>query len=142
MKIEGPRAAGSAGSARKTGGAAAPGFSVPTGGAGAPPAVASVRAAAPVDALIALQAEASDPNRRGRQARRGRATLDALEKLQHATILGEAPHSARLTLVKLQSEMELTGDPGLDAVLAEIDTRAAVELAKLDMAELAAARKA
>jgi hypothetical protein len=142
VKIEGPRAAGSAGSARKTGSAAAPGFSLPTSGASAAAPAAPVAAAMAVDALIALQVDASDPQRRGRQARRGRATLDALEKLQHAALLGEAPHSARLTLVKLQSEMELTGDPGLDAVLAEIDTRAAVELAKLDMAELAAARKA
>lgn len=134
MKIEGPRAAGAAGTTRKTGGAAAPGFSVPTSNASAPAAAASVAATMSVDALVALQGY-SDPNQRGRQAKRGRATLDALESLMRATLSGEAPHAARLTLVKLQSEIELTGDPGLDSVLAEIDLRAAVELAKLDMAD-------
>ncbi|MEJ0023019.1 MAG: flagellar assembly protein FliX [Alphaproteobacteria bacterium] len=31
--------------------------------------------------------------------------------------------------------MERTGDPGLDSVMDEIDVRAAVELAKLEMAD-------
>jgi hypothetical protein len=134
MKIEGPRATGASGTTRKSGGAAAPGFAVPTGATSAPASAAGVAATMSVDALVALQGY-SDPGRRGRQAKRGRATLDALESLMRATLSGEAPHAARLTLVKLQSEIELTGDPGLDSVLAEIDLRAAVELAKLDMAD-------
>jgi hypothetical protein len=42
--------------------------------------------------------------------------------------------------VTLQGQTEATGDPGLDAVLADIDVRAAVELAKLEMADRARKR--
>jgi hypothetical protein len=139
MKIEGPRQTGAVGAPHKAGAGAAPGFSVPTSGAGAAAAIAETGATTSLASLMALQTEIYDPRRKGRQVKRGRATLAALEALMRATLSGEAPHAARLTLVKLQGDIEFTGDPALDDLLAQIDLRAAVELAKLDMAEQARA---
>ncbi|HVY02311.1 MAG TPA: flagellar assembly protein FliX [Caulobacterales bacterium] len=139
MKIEGPRRTETAGSARKAGAAAAPGFAVPTSSASGPAPIAETAPSAALGSLLALQAQLYDPNRKGRQVKRGRAVLDALDALMRATLSGEAAHGPRLLLVKLQGEIEFTGDPKLDAILAEIDLRAAVELAKLDMAEQRAA---
>ena len=135
MKIEGPRATGPANGARKSAAAAAPGFAVPSSSAPSAAALSEATPTALLTSLMALQVQDYDPNRRGRQVKRGKATLDALDSLLRATLFGEAPHGARLMLVKLQSEIEMTGDPGLDAILTEIDVRAAVELAKLDMAD-------
>ena len=135
MKIEGPRSTGAAGPARKSAGVAAPGFTVPAASAAPPAPISAAAPAAPLTSLMALQVHDYDPNRKGRQVKRGKATLEALDALLRATMFAEPPHSARLMLVKLQSEIEMTGDPRLDAILAEIDVRAAVELAKLDMAE-------
>ena len=137
MKIEGPRSVGPSGSARKAGGPAASGFSLPTASAAPAAPVMETAPTTSLDALLALQGETHDPRRPARQARRGRAVLDALDALMRANLMGEAPHAPRLMLIKLQSEIEFTGDPRLDAILAEIDLRAAVELAKLDVAEQA-----
>jgi hypothetical protein len=135
MKIEGPRQTSAAGPTRKTGGAAAPGFAVQTTSTAGLAPITEAAPAAPLDSLLALQAQLYDPNRKGRQVKRGRAVLDTLDALMRATLSGEPTHAPRLMLTKLQSEIEFTGDPKLDAILAEIDLRAAVELAKLDMAE-------
>lgn len=135
MKIEGPRSVGASGAPRKAGGTAEAGFSLPAEQAGASAPASGVRAAGPLDAVLALQTVGFDPQRRGRQARRGAKTLDALEALARAHLEGSAPHAERLTLVALQKDAERTGDAALDSVMDEIDVRAAVELAKLEMAE-------
>jgi hypothetical protein len=132
MKIEPVRSLGAAQGARRTHGVA-PGFAP-----AAPPAspVAAVAGAAPppgLDAILALQGGA-EPDARSRQARRGRRALDALERLARALLDGVAPASLRAELETLRAQSEPTGEPGLDAVLREIDTRAAVELAKLERA--------
>jgi hypothetical protein len=141
MKIEGPRPTGPAGGSRKTSAAGESGFSLPADEPASAAATAATRPAARLDALMALQAEGFDPHKRGRQVRRGGKTLDALESLVRAQLEGAAPHAARLHLTALQAEAEATGDPNLDAVLADIDVRAAVELAKLEMAERASSRR-
>lgn len=139
MKIEGPRQTGAAGPTRKTGQGAASGFTLPAEETAPSAAASGVRAASSLDAVLALQAEGYDPQRRGRQVRRGGKTLDVLEALTRAHLEGAAPHAARLSLAALQGQSEMTGDPGLDSVLEAIDVRAAVELAKLEMAERNAA---
>ena len=68
-----------------------------------------------------------------RQVRRGTAALDVLEELQRGLALGRAPASLKADLDRLRRGGEMTGEPGLDAALLEIDTRLAVELAKLEM---------
>jgi hypothetical protein len=121
---------GTAPSARRPGGKA---FSLDGAGAGRGTAAAS----APVDlggidALLLLQGEDSLGERRKRQARRGRDLLDALDKLKAAFLTGRVQPS---DLKKLRSTLALrreeTGDSGLDEVLAHIELRAEVELAKL-----------
>lgn len=135
MKIEGPRSIGAAGAPRKASGTAGGGFTLPADSAGESAAASGVRPTASLDSFMALQTLGFDPQRRGRQIKRGSKTLDVLEQLTRAHLEGEAPHAQRLMLVALQKDVEQTGDPGLDSVMDEIDVRAAVELAKLEMAD-------
>lgn len=132
MKIESSRGVGGSTPSRKAGGAAAPGFA-PTEGAARAVAAAPTSAAHSLDAILALQAEGFEPDRRARQVRRGRRALDVLDNLERALLLGRAPGALRTELEGLHSGGETTGEPELDAILLEIDTRVAVELAKLDM---------
>jgi hypothetical protein len=85
-----------------------------------------------VDALLALQEVANEPNRRALARRRGEELLDRLEELRLALLDG------RLSLDMLERLGDLVAlhrgkvyDPRLDQVLDEIELRAAVELAKL-----------
>jgi hypothetical protein len=110
---------------------AAAGFSVPTEESGGAPSVRSASGVSSIDALLALQAEGFDPDRRGRQMKRAHASLDKLDAIKRALILGGLDQ-ARAGLMALDGAFESTGDAGLDDVLLEIETRRAVELAKME----------
>lgn len=132
MKIEGGRGVSSTNGARRAGAAAASGFSL---GAEAPQRVAAASGVAgvtPLDAILALQTDEGPARRRARQARRGAHALAALEKLELGLAFGRAPAALRADMESLRCAAEPTGEPDLDDVLREIDTRLAVELAKLD----------
>jgi len=133
MKVESRRNVGSSAGAKRAGSAAAPGFS-PLGAEETPQASAAggVSSVAALDIILTLQAEEPLTQRRARQAKRGRAALDALEQLEGALLSGRAPGALRHDLERLRRTAEATGEPGLDGVLREIDTRLAVELAKLE----------
>ena len=133
MKVESGRSVGTAPAPKRAGAAAAPSFS-PAGVEEAPQVAAAsgVGNVTALDTILALQAEEPLGQRRARQAKRGRAALDALERLEEGLLSGRAPASLRAELEQLQRTAEATGEPGLDGVLREIDTRLAVELAKLD----------
>jgi hypothetical protein len=97
-------------------------------------APASTKAApAAIDGLFVLQEVAEDLNGRRRAAARGEKLLDRLEDLRLALLSGKLP---RAQLEQLRSLAKEHGpgvdDPQLAAVLAEIELRVAVELAKLD----------
>lgn len=103
------------------------------------PAHASAPAAATtltgLDAVLLLQAEADTPQeRRRRAARRGHDLLDGLDRLK-AAILGGRVGAGELRAVatRLAERAGSSGDPRLDSLMAEIELRAAVELAKLEM---------
>ncbi len=133
MKIE-PGRGVSTGSGGRANAAAAPGFS-PT--ADAPQRVAASTpssAVTPLDALIALQGEDPPARRRARQLKRGGAALEALEELERGLVLGRAPADLRARLEAAGRGGEATDDAGLDALMLEIDTRLAVEAAKLERA--------
>jgi hypothetical protein len=132
MKVESSRSVGSASGPKRAAGAAAPGFSVAAEETAQGAATGSVSSVAALDTILALQAEEPIGQRRARQAKRGRAALDALEELEAGLLSGRAPAALRLELEHLRRTAEATGEPGLDDVLREIDTRLAVELAKLD----------
>lgn len=121
--------AGPAGSARRAGGAA---FTLPTKDGAAAARSAGVSASGPLDTLLAVQAYEEPQERKKRQAKRGHDLLDGLDRLK-AALLGGSVKISELERLKdmLALRRENTDDPRLDDVLAHIELRAAVELAKL-----------
>lgn len=145
MKVNGTRGAPTAGAATGSRPSSASGFSLQTGAAGAADSAAAaartagVGAVGSMDALLALQ-EADGPLERKRRAvKRGGRILDVLEKIKLAMLDGLGGASALDGLARaVREERAQTGEEGLEDVLNEIETRAAVELAKAEMSRLAA----
>ena len=91
----------------------------------------ALRTVGGIDALIALQSEAEPGERRKRAVKRGRVALDALDELKHALLAGRLSPSTLQRLKSAATELKgESGEPGLDAVLAEIELRVEVEIAK------------
>ncbi|MES1201032.1 MAG: flagellar assembly protein FliX [Pseudomonadota bacterium] len=134
MKIESSRGVNASAPARRASGAGAVGGFAPAEQSERVVAPSAASATHSLDAILALQGEGLDTERRGRQVRRGKRALDALDHLERALLLGRAPGSLRTELESLRAGAESTGEPDLDSILLEIDTRVAVEIAKLDMA--------
>lgn len=88
--------------------------------------------AAPLDTLVALQATDQAADRKKRQTRRGRDLLDGLDALKGALLSGRLS-AADIDRLRgtLKARREDTDDPRLNDILAHIELRAAVELAKL-----------
>lgn len=97
-----------------------------------PAAVVAPPPAAGLAPLLALQEVDVDGPRRRKALVRGSALLDGLEALRLDLMFGRVPRE-RLDqlMVLLRGRGEMTADPGLAALLDEIELRAAVELAKL-----------
>lgn len=94
------------------------------------------KATANIDALLALQGIEQDPTERRRRAvQRGRGALDVLDELKLGLLSGNLDAA---TLGRLRDAAaglkDCSGDPGLDAVLSEIELRVEVELAKAGQA--------
>lgn len=134
MKIESGRNISASVSPKRAGSAVAPGFTPAADASARTAGASSASAVTPLDAILALQADGDPGQRRWRQARRGRDVLDALEKLLRGLALGVAAPGVMAELAALRRRAEPTGEPGLDGVLLEIDTRLEVELAKLEVA--------
>lgn len=95
------------------------------------PSTASLRTIGGIDALIALQGVEDPTERRRRSVKGGRKALDVLEELKLGLLGGSLDQSTLLRLKSAAAELKApSGDPGLDLVLAEIDLRVEVELAK------------
>ena len=94
-------------------------------------AAGSLRAISTVDALIALQGVEDPTERKKRAVAKGRHALDVLDQLKIGLLDGSVDRST-LSRLKVAADglSNASGDPGLDAVLSEIDLRVAVELAK------------
>lgn len=133
MRIVGPnataRAAGPAAPKR----AVASGFSVAEQEEPRPnQPVASLRTVGGIDALIALQGQDEQAERRRRAVGRGRSALDALDDLKVEVLAGSIGPTTLLRLKSVTADLrDASGDAKLDAVMAEIDLRVAVEIAKL-----------
>lgn len=98
-------------------------------------APAAATSLAGLDAVLLLQAQDDTPHeRRRRAARRGHDILDGLDRLK-AAILGGRVSAGELRAVaaRLAERAGSSGDPRLDDLMAEIELRAAVEVAKLEM---------
>ena len=133
MRIYGPNGTtlGSpAGNARRTGSS---GFALPDA-ASAPEtrAASAPKAAANIDALLALQGIEEDPvERRKRSVQRGKGALDVLDDLKIGLLSGNFDTSTVSRLRDAAANLKSSsGDPGLDTVLSEIELRVEVELAK------------
>jgi hypothetical protein len=90
-------------------------------------------------ALLALQEVGGPLERRRKAVNRAGRILDVLDDVKVALLEGGLPASALSRLVSaIREQREGTDDPGLEGLLNEIETRAVVELAKLEMARAAA----
>ena len=144
MKVTGPGGASSASGPRasrpSTGGASfAPLVSGGPSDVARASATAGVSTVSSLEALMALQDIGGPLERRRRATARGGRLLDALDDLKIGLLDGALPRQAVERLASEAREQRmLTDDPGLDAILGEIETRAAVELAKLEVNGLAA----
>ena len=89
------------------------------------------RAAGNIDALMALQGVEDPVERRKRSVARGKGALDVLDALKIGLLSGNFNASTVSRLRDAAANLKSSsGDPGLDAVLAEIELRVEVELAK------------
>lgn len=88
---------------------------------------------APVASLLALQEVSDALDGRSRGLAHGRNLLDMLDQVRLGLLLGQIPEAQLLQMMKtLEARQEGFGDPRVDQVIREIETRAAVELAKFD----------
>jgi L-fucose isomerase-like protein len=135
MKVNGPGSSGPIGQASNRARPSSGGFSLDSAEqAGASAPAASVSDAAPVsslDALIALQEYPTSLDRRRRAVKRASTILDKLDQIKLALLGGDPEGGVLASLASAVREArDDTADPGLESVLNEIETRAAVELAK------------
>jgi hypothetical protein len=140
MKVTGPTGAGASAAPRGTGSGSASGFSLdgvsgasentPVARAGAAGAVSSL------DALIALQEIGGPLERRRKAVRRAGQILDVLDDVKLGLLEGGvAPGTLNRLVNAVRLERAEADEPGLRELLNEIETRAVVELAKLEMAQ-------
>ena len=136
MKITGSSSAKSAGAARGAKPASSGGvFSLDAGESAAEAhgvsRASGIGSLTSVGALLALQAVDDPLQRRRRAVSRAGKILDALDTLKISLLEGEtSPTSLDQLMQAVRAERAATDDPGLQGVLNEIETRAAVELAK------------
>lgn len=89
------------------------------------------KAAGGIDALLAMQGVEDSVERRKRSVAKGRNALDVLDDLKIGLLAGSFDSNTVARLRTAAAELKTTsGDPGLDQVLAEIELRVEVELAK------------
>ena len=97
-------------------------------------APAAAAPASGIGSLLGAQEVTEEELNRRKSLKRGRLALEALEGLRDALLSGRLPASTLRQLEEIvQQERVLTADPRLNDVLDEIELRAAVELAKLEM---------
>jgi hypothetical protein len=133
MRIYGPNGTTLGSPASNTRRTSSTGFSLPE----TPAAPEETRSAAPpkaaasIDALLAMQGVEDPTERRKRSVARGRGALDVLDDLKIRLLSGNFDASTVGRLREAAANLKSTsGDPGLDAVLSEIELRVEVELAK------------
>lgn len=132
MKIERPTSIaprGKSGASASLGGS----FSLGSQRVSAGSAGGGLSQASALGAALALQLESIDPERRRRQVQRGHEALDALEDLTLLVVQGGDPRRVQAVLRQARDDLrERTGEAGLDDILAQIEQRVAVELAKFE----------
>lgn len=112
-------------------------FSLGANDPAAAPATSTTMAASSLAGLLSLQEVADELAGRRRALARGDSLLEALEELRLALLAGTLPRARLAALAALAGQQApVIDDPHLASILAEIELRAAVELAKLEAAIL------
>jgi hypothetical protein len=136
MKIEGPSKTQGSSKSKKTAKTAAGGFGVllNDGGVDSSSPSVSAQSLSKVDALLLAQAT-DDPAERaakGRMTLRADRLLDELDNVRLSMLTGSMTIGGMIDLADIvASHKEGIDDPELSAILAEIDLRAQVEIAKM-----------
>lgn len=139
MKINSSSDVGSTTSSRSVRRQTADGFSL-TESEGAQESAPATRAGATtgigsLDALLALQDVGGPLERRRRAVSRAGRILDVLDDVKADMLDGTlSPHALDRLMAAVRDQRENTEDSRLEGVLDEIETRAAVEMAKLEAA--------
>ena len=139
MKIEGPSKSQGASGSKKAGKVSSDGSfedfiaSAPKGAGSAAPTHTIAR----VDALLSVQAAESPTERaaRKRMQQRGEDILKELDRLRHSLLTGGLTVGQVVDIADVvASHREKINDPRLTAILDEVDLRAQIEMAKIQMA--------
>ena len=136
MKVNGPRNVSGASGARKSAKATPaagfnPGPAPAPQGPGASGGLSGAGAIGSVDALLALQGAGDYREAKTQATERAFSLLDVLDDLKLALLDGALPRATLVRLMEtLKSRRDTTDDPRLEAMLDEVEVRAAVELAK------------
>ncbi len=138
MKVTGSSGVGSAQGPRSARGAGGEGFRIAMPQAAAGPSQASsvsnVSGIVGVEALLALQDVGTPTERKRRAVGRAGRILDVLDDIKVALLDGDLSGGDLDRLRRaVREERAITDDPKLEAVLGEIELRAAVEVAKLEV---------
>ena len=142
MKVTGPAGPSAASGARSTPAqTAATGFTLGAPAVSTPAGVTAagaVNAVSTLGALMALQEVGGPLERRKRAVRRADTILDALEGLKIELLEGQLGPAILERLTRaVREQRSMTDDPKLEGLLDQVETRAAVELAKLEGARVA-----
>ena len=88
-----------------------------------------------ISGLLGLQEISDEEMARKQAVKHGFTTLDTLEDLRHALLMGSVPIGLLHQIERMVAQQRQTlADPRLLSILDDIELRAAVELAKLEMA--------
>jgi hypothetical protein len=134
MKVTGPGASSTVSTAKRKSSASRAGGSFTLESAetaSAATSTASPSAVQSVDAILALQSVGDFTEAKKRATSRAHNLLDVLDELKLALLEGGLPRNKLVALMNLlQDRRDDTNDASLEAVLDEVEIRAAVELAK------------
>lgn len=143
MKIEGPKnteALSKAGRKRKIGsaegnfGSLLAGDAEETGGAGT---LSGVQPMGMLEGLLSIQQVENEVMEKKKAIKKGADILDYLDQLRHGLLKGRLSTMQVQNLTHAVQQMQYdVNDPRLKEILSAIETRAAVELAKLEMNRL------
>ena len=96
-------------------------------------AAQATRGLSSLSGVLAVQEVSDREGGRKRAVQKASQTLDVLEELRNALLLGEVPaHLLQRIAARIEQQKAATTDGQLLEVMREIEVRAAVELAKLE----------
>jgi hypothetical protein len=141
MKVEGPRANETAAIRRGASGprAGQPAFTLDSGApASAPTHVRPAAALGSIDTILALQGVPDAMTGRAKAVKRGQSILDMMDEVRDGLLAGQVSEGLlRRLSASLQAKADGFLEPGLQSVMNDIELRAQVELAKLQVARAA-----